>query len=69
MSKPKPCYLVMLLTMEAETNIGQLIKLEWATGMIGALPVFGTKKAALKYAGKGNKHLVLDVAVGVKEGK
>jgi len=26
------------------------IKLSWANGMIGAIPVFDTKEAALKYA-------------------
>jgi len=39
------------------------ISLNWADGMIGVIPLFKTKKEALKYA-KGNEELILKVTTG-----
>ena len=52
-------YLVMSLERERELNIGMKLPLIWADDMVGCLPVFKTKKAALKMAGK--KHQVIRI--------
>ena len=48
-------YLVMMVKTEHKVSLlGREvpIKMEWADGMIGVVPVFKTKKDAVKYAGK-----------------
>ena len=45
-------YLVGIMEKKAKTNIGVDIALNWADGMVGAMPVFRNKKMAKKYAGK-----------------
>ena len=52
MKKPKQHYLVMALEKTRPLSNGASIDLIWADGMVGACPVFRTKKAAQKYAGK-----------------
>ena len=52
MKKPKQHYLVMALEKTRPLSIGVSVDLIWADGMVGVCPVFGTKKAAQKYAGK-----------------
>ena len=49
----KRLYLVGALIQERDVAMGPLkatIKMEWADGQIGVLPVFSNKKAAQKYA-------------------
>jgi sensor domain CHASE-containing protein len=61
-------YLVMALKKEHEAQlvIGPAkeitvpLTLSWAHGMVGCLPVFNDKAAAVRYAGK--KHAVMMVA-------
>jgi hypothetical protein len=45
-------YAAMRLCKEAQTNIGQSIRLSWNERQVGALPVFETKTAARKVYGK-----------------
>jgi hypothetical protein len=50
-------YMYMVMSVKKEITLNVLsgektIKLCWADGMIGAVPVFKTKKLALKYGGK-----------------
>ena len=50
-------YLLMVIEKKQSVNVlGKPvpINLEWADGMVGACPVFGTKEAAEKYRGKNN---------------
>ena len=67
-------YMVMALKEEHEAvlavgpdkKITVPIKMEWADGMIGAVPVFSNPEDAAAYAGK--KHAVVELAqVGVRE--
>jgi len=48
-SKSEECFLVMGLEEEIETTDGDEMDLVWAEGMIGAMPLFDTKKHALDY--------------------
>lgn len=60
-------YLVMALKKEHEAvlvgPVGSTtipVKIDWADGMIGALPVFNSREAAVKYAG--GKYAVMQMA-------
>ena len=51
-------FLVMLLKESAKVKVGNCepalesdITMDWADGMIGVMPVFGTREDAEKYAG------------------
>jgi len=54
--KPKKIYYVGAVCNSQELDIGYgrkvSLKMCWADGMIGALPVFTNKKLAKKYAGE-----------------
>lgn len=43
-------------------GIGSDMKLSWADGQIGAIPVFNTKEEALAYA-KGDESLVFELKI------
>lgn len=51
----KKYFLVGIVKKEIEINVlgaSEEISLEWADGMVGAMPVFSSRKAAEKYKGK-----------------
>ena len=50
----KPIYAVMALKKDVDMKVADTVvtvPLTWADGMIGAMPLFGSWKAATKYAG------------------
>jgi hypothetical protein len=49
-----------MLEIGPDKKITVPIKMEWADGMVGAVPVFDNKKDAVAYAGK--KHAVMELA-------
>jgi len=57
----KHIYLAMVMTEEIPVKLGDILgkkqlKLNWATGMIGAFPIFDNAKDAIEFTG--NKGLV-----------
>ena len=59
-------WLVCTITKEAMTNINQSMPISWATGMIGAMPVFRYKKDAKKY-NKGKVSEVIEIEIPESE--
>jgi len=43
-------YMVAELVCSSELKTGRSLELSWADNMIGVVPVFTTKKAAIRYA-------------------
>ena len=64
MKKPKRYYMVMALS-EAQTvsvlGMQQNLSMSWEDGMVGVIPVFRTKKTALKYAGKKREIVAIEM--------
>jgi len=64
--KTKTLYAVLGVEREHQVSIGNFKKeliLTWADRMCGVLPVFETKKMAMKYAGKTFKIMTMKIEV------